>query len=94
MGTYKALTPYLKKLHFLPVKIRIKFKITFMVFKCMNNIAPDYLSSLIRYSIINIVYGMTMNFICLRLVPLPTLNELKGNLVIRDQEFGMNNHTS
>ena len=35
-----------------------------------------------------------MTFICLRLFPLPTLNDLKCHLVIRDQEFGMNNHDS
>ena len=31
-----------------PLKFRIKLKIVLMVFKCMNNIAPDYLSSLIK----------------------------------------------
>ena len=54
---WEPITPFLKKLHFLPVKFRIKFKIALMVFKCINNIAPDYLSSLImlrnpnRYSV-------------------------------------------
>ena len=39
--------PYLKKLHFLPVEYRIKYKISLLVFKCLNNLAPDYLKNLI-----------------------------------------------
>ena len=42
-----SITPYLKQLHFLPVKFRIKFKIAYMVFKCLNNFAPEYLKELI-----------------------------------------------
>ena len=40
--------PYLKKLHFLPVHYRIKFKISLLMFKCINNIAPPYLSEIIN----------------------------------------------
>ena len=43
-----SITPYLKKLHFLPVHYRIKFKIALMVFKCLNNLAPCYLKELIQ----------------------------------------------
>ena len=39
--------PYLKKLHFLPVVYRIKFKVALLVFKCINNLAPKYLKDLI-----------------------------------------------
>ena len=39
----EPIMPYLKKLHFLPVRFRIKFKISLLVFKCLNNIAPQYL---------------------------------------------------
>ena len=46
--------PYLKKLHFLPVKFRIQFKIALLVFKCINNIAPSYLQDLINIRDINI----------------------------------------
>ena len=42
------ITPYLKKLHILPIKFRIMFKIALICFKCINNIAPTYLSSLIQ----------------------------------------------
>ena len=45
---WEAITPYLKRLHFLPVRYRIKFKIALIVFKCINNIAPKYLCSLVK----------------------------------------------
>ena len=41
------ISPYLKKLHFLPVFFRLKYKIALMCHKCVNNIAPPYLSDLI-----------------------------------------------
>ena len=44
---YQSISPYLKKLHFLPVRYRIQYKIALLVFKCLNNIAPHYLSELI-----------------------------------------------
>ena len=44
---HEAVTPYLKKLHFLPVRFRIQFKIGLLVFKCLNNIAPQYLQDLL-----------------------------------------------
>ena len=37
----------LKKLHWLPIKERVEFKILTMVFKCVNKAAPNYLSELI-----------------------------------------------
>ena len=43
----QALSSYLKKLHFLPVQYRIKFKIGLLDFKCLNNMAPKYLQDLI-----------------------------------------------
>ena len=48
---WEPITPYLKRLHFLPVKFRIKFKIALLVFKCLNNLAPKYLSSLVKLRI-------------------------------------------
>ena len=39
------ITPFLKKIHFLPVALRIKFKIALLIFKCNNNIAPTYLQN-------------------------------------------------
>lgn len=42
------ISPYLKELHFLPVRYRIKFKLALLVFKCLNNVSPKYLASLIK----------------------------------------------
>ena len=42
------ITPILASLHWLPVKERIRFKVSCMVFKCCNNLAPSYLSSLLQ----------------------------------------------
>ena len=38
-------TPMFLHLHWLPVKARIEYKIAILTYKCMNNSAPNYLSS-------------------------------------------------
>ena len=40
------LLPYLKRLHFLPVKFRIEFKIALLIHKCLHGYAPTYLKNL------------------------------------------------
>ena len=40
-------TRYLQKLHWLPIKLMIKFKILTLVYKCINNQAPSYLQNLL-----------------------------------------------
>ena len=45
---WDSVKPYLKEAHFLPVKQRIDFKIALLTFKCINNIAPDYLKKCIK----------------------------------------------
>ena len=42
-----SITEYIKKCHFLPVDLRIKFKICCLVFKCLQDEAPNYLTSLL-----------------------------------------------
>ena len=44
---YDHVSSLLQELHWLKVKPRIYFKVLFMVFKCINSLAPDYLSELI-----------------------------------------------
>lgn len=44
---YEHITPILIQLHWLPVKYRIKYKILLITFKCLNNLAPHYLSNLL-----------------------------------------------
>ncbi len=41
---FDHVTPILKSLHWLPVHLRIEFKILLYVFKSINNLAPSYLS--------------------------------------------------
>ena len=41
------ITPVLKELHWLPVAVRIKYKIAVMVYKCLHDMAPQYLCELI-----------------------------------------------
>ncbi|XP_072030425.1 uncharacterized protein [Amphiura filiformis] len=40
-------TPCLEELHWLPVEKRIVFKVLLFVYKCLNHIAPNYISSCI-----------------------------------------------
>ena len=41
------ITPHLESLHCLPVELRIIFKILLLAYKCMNYLAPNYLSELV-----------------------------------------------
>ena len=45
---YDHVTPCLIELHWLPVQYRIDFKIALLTFKCINGLAPSYLSSLVE----------------------------------------------
>ena len=45
---FAHITPYLKELHWLPVKFRIKFKILVLTFQAICGLAPQYLCELIR----------------------------------------------
>ena len=45
---YCHITPILQQLHWLPVSKRVKFKVLTTVFKCLNNMAPKYLSDNIK----------------------------------------------
>ena len=44
---YDHISPVLHQLHWLPVDKRITYKILLIVFKCLHNFAPSYLSNLI-----------------------------------------------
>ncbi|CAB4003582.1 Hypothetical predicted protein [Paramuricea clavata] len=45
---YDHITPVLDRLHWLPVKKRIEYKILLLVFKCLQGTAPEYLSELLK----------------------------------------------
>ena len=42
------ITPLLKQLHWLPVELRIQYKLLLLVWKCLHQTAPSYLSSLLQ----------------------------------------------
>ena len=42
---YSSITPTLKKLHWLPVKYRITFKVVLLTFKALYGMAPNYLKT-------------------------------------------------
>ena len=44
---YDHISPVLRKLHWLPVEHRIRYKILLLTFKALNGHAPQYLSALI-----------------------------------------------
>ena len=45
---YSSITPTLKKLHRLPVKYRIIFKVVLLTFKALHGVAPNYLKTLLQ----------------------------------------------
>ena len=79
MDNRKPITPYLKELHFLPVRFRIKYKIALMVFKCLNDLAPKYLIDLLdireckRQSL-----RLDNDFFVLKLPPTPNYVRTEG----------------
>ena len=46
---FDHITPIMFQLHWLPLNYRIHFKILLLVFKCLNGLAPTYLSDLLHY---------------------------------------------
>jgi len=44
----ESITPVLCILHWLPVGFRVKFKVSLIVFKCLNSMGPSYLSELLQ----------------------------------------------
>ena len=47
IGKFSHITPALYELHWLPVSLRIDYKILLLTFKCIYGLAPTYLSDLI-----------------------------------------------
>ena len=44
------ITPYIIRSHILPVKYRIEYKICLTVFKCLHDLAPQYLQELLKWN--------------------------------------------
>ena len=47
------ITPVLMALHWLPVQSRINFKVLLLVYKALNNVAPEYISDMVQRYIPN-----------------------------------------
>ena len=47
VNRWQPMTPFLQRLHFLPMEYRSKFKVNLITYKCFQNQAPDYLKSLL-----------------------------------------------
>ena len=47
LGKYDHITDAMKKLHWLPIESRIRYKVLVLVHTCVHNIASTYLSSLL-----------------------------------------------
>lgn len=44
---HEPITPVLKRLHWLPIKFRIQYKILLLTFKALHGLAPDYIIELL-----------------------------------------------
>ena len=80
---FQPLSPFLKELHFLPVRFRIRYKIALMTFKCLNNIAPQYLSEMITLRDPNShELRLDSDFYVLKLPPCPNYKRTKGTFSV------------
>ena len=48
---FESATQCCKELHWLPIRARIDYKISTLIFKCLTNSAPEYLKNLVTYKI-------------------------------------------
>ena len=75
----QSMTPFLKKLHFLPVRYRIKYKVALLVFKCLNNMAPKYLAALLTLRDPNEhSLRLDSDFYMLKIPPSPQFKRTEG----------------
>ena len=44
---YDHITPVLQRLHWLPIRARIDFKILLLTYKALHNLAPEYITELL-----------------------------------------------
>ena len=45
----QSITPFLQELYFLQINFIIDFKVCLMVYKCINNLVPDYLKCMLLH---------------------------------------------
>ena len=85
--------PYLKSLHFLPVKFRIEFKIALLTHKSLHGYASTYLKNLINSRSVSARYSLRVNDDN-RLLQTVTSFLLDPNLRFRmhHQRYGIRSH--
>ena len=69
-----TINEHLKEVHWLKVQERIEFKVILLTFKCLNNLAPSYLTELLGY---NNISGSRA----------PTLKQLLFKSTVGDRAF-------
>ena len=93
---WESIAPYAKKLHFLPVRYRIMYKAALFVFWCFNNLAPKYLSDLVKVrNVNNHILRKDNDFFILLYCHnphLPIFSRLKEHFHIMDLQYGIAYH--
>ena len=51
INRFDHITPVLYRLHWLPIRYRINFKILLITYKAINGLAPEYISELIKFKV-------------------------------------------
>ena len=67
-GKYDHITPTLKRLHWLPVEFRIKYKICLLTFNALSGHGPLYLSEMLTTR--NVHYGLRPHKVLTLNIPL------------------------
>jgi len=70
---YDYITPILQKLHWLPVRQRIHFKILLITYKSINDMAPEYLCELDSIKSSSLKLRLSSHIHVLLQVPVPRL---------------------
>ena len=83
--------PYLKRLHILPIKFRIEFKIALLTHKCLHGNAPAYLRKLICPRFASTRYCLRVNNDkwLLQTMSHPSLVKSKSMFSFAAQKFGI-----
>ncbi len=75
--TFQHITPILSTLQWLPVKLRVEYKILTLVFKALHNLAPTYLTELLQTH--NSVRPLRSTFLGILLIPRSKLKHTKDH---------------
>ena len=82
------ISPYLKELHWLPIKFRIEFKITILTFQAIHGLAPKYLCELVRIKEQSSYHLRSSEEIILVQPPEKSLTRL-GDIALLRQDYGI-----